>query len=45
MKQSVQGTVRECRADNCKWEYRITVTHFIQCDAAAAAELRSLRAL
>lgn len=45
MKQSVRGTVREWRADICKWENWITVTHFIQCDAAAAAELRSFRTL
>lgn len=43
MKQSVRGTVREWRADVCKWENWLAVTHFIQCDAAA--ELRSLRTL
>lgn len=48
IKQSVREAVREWRADVCKWENWIAVTHFIQCDAvaaAAAAELRSFRTL
>lgn len=45
IKQSVREAVREWRADVCKWENWIAVTHFIQCDAVAAAELRSFRTL